>query len=70
MSKPDNKTKFEDGQYYRLGPKTTDEVIAYFYYNPDAEEWGFGFNIADGGGFLPAFDLSTAMVEKVNLVTA
>jgi len=33
--------------------------LAYLYKNPDMNnELGFGFNIADGGGFIPLFDLT------------
>ena len=31
---------------------------AYFYDNPDSGCEGFGFNIADGGGFLPVHDIT------------
>jgi len=55
--KKENKTKFTNG-FYRLTSSFNEETIAYFYYNPDAELWGFGFNISDGGGFIPAFDLT------------
>ena len=33
-------------------------TLAYYYENPDTHEWGYGFNIADGGGFIPEDDLS------------
>lgn len=36
----------------------TDEALGYYYFNPDAECYGFGFNIADGGGFLPESDVT------------
>lgn len=32
-------------------------TLAYYYEDFDAETWGFGFNIADGGGFIPENDL-------------
>ena len=39
---------------YRNGEKT----LAFFYYAPDIKQWGFGFNTADGGGFLALSDIS------------
>jgi hypothetical protein len=65
--KKNSETRFNPGCYYRFrkliadvetGPNEikrmhTDEALGYYYFNPDAECYGFGFNIADGGGFLP-----------------
>lgn len=53
----ENKTKFINHKYYQLIGVEGEVSIAYFYFNADSETWGFGFNIADGGGFLPAYDL-------------
>ena len=46
--------KFQEQTYYKLtNPETKVETIAYCYRNPDANnELGFGFNIADGGGWM------------------
>lgn len=53
-----NKESLTEGQYYLLiNSNTKEETIAYFYYNPDTESQGFGFNTADGGGFLSKSDL-------------
>lgn len=39
--------------------QTTNEITTVeYYYNKDIEEWGFGFNHKDGGGFLPLKDLN------------
>jgi len=38
--------------------KGKEKTLVYYYENPDTMEWGFGFNIADGGGFLPEKDLT------------
>ena len=35
-----------------------EKTLVYYYENPNTKEWGFGFNIADGGGFLPEKDLT------------
>lgn len=32
--------------------------LAFYYKNPDAGSWGFGFNIFEGGGFIPLSDVS------------
>lgn len=53
--------------YYKdsFNTKHEEKSLAYYYYNPDAECWGYGFNIKDGGGFLPEWDLTknTKIVE-------
>ncbi len=64
-------SEFRHGAYYRLyNKKTNEETIAYFYHNPDDKCDGFGFNTADGGGFLPLFDLKRddTIVEEVTLL--
>jgi hypothetical protein len=67
---------FKTGKHYKLTSKDGEATIAYFYNNPDFHmdpngdfdenkdysEKGFGFNIADGGGFLPLFDLTESSV--------
>ena len=61
---------FIGGKYYKLTSKHGEETIAYYYFNQDADSHGFGFNIADGGGFLPISDLiSKSKVELVNICT-
>ena len=44
-----------------------EKTLAYYYENPDTHEWGYGFNIADGGGFMPETDLTseTAVLPAV-----
>ena len=43
-----------------------DKSLAYLYRNPDMNnELGFGFNIADGGGFIPLFDLTKDTIIKL-----
>ncbi len=55
--------KYKPSSYYRLESKVTKEkTIAYYYYNPDAKCYGFGFNTADGAGFLPEWDVSDETV--------
>lgn len=65
-------SKLVAGLYYTLKAKNETNCVAYFYNNPDFHmnpngvveagkdysELGFGFNTADGGGFLPAFDIT------------
>ena len=49
--------KFERSWYWL--ESNGDKRLAYLYKNPDMNnELGFGFNIADGGGFIPLFDLT------------
>ena len=62
----------KQGKYYKLVSANGESVIGYFYNNPDFHlkenmipedgkdysQTGFGFNTADGGGFLPFYDLS------------
>ena len=38
-----------------------EKTLAYYYENPNAQQWGYGFNIADGGGFLPEDELDDAV---------
>lgn len=53
-------TKFHDQQFYYLWhADESDPVLVQYYCNPDTKQWGFGFNIHDGGGFLPADELTT-----------
>lgn len=53
------------GKHYKLTSKNGDVSIAYYYFNPDAELHGFGFNIADGGGFLPDYDISDSSIIEL-----
>ena len=51
--------------YYWLLKEEESPTLVYYYYNHDAGEKGFGFNIANGGGFLPESDLTDdTIVEK------
>jgi len=62
MSKPH--PKMPPG-YYWLMNKTEVPIIVEYYCNPDAGkygQWGFGFNISDGGGFIPQNELTSDSV--------
>ncbi len=64
--------KLKENTYYKMTGASGDEVIGYYYNNPDAlmnpnepvvegkdySALGFGFNAADGGGFLPIFAMA------------
>ena len=65
-----NKSKLKLGRYYRLSHPMTEEVtLGYFYLNPDAKCAGFGFNTADGGGFVGIDDLLTdTVLQLVDIV--
>ena len=52
---PDTK---QSGYYLMYNPSyPQDECLVRYYYNPDAKCWGYGFNIADGCGFIPENDV-------------
>lgn len=55
--------------WYRLHSRDGSEyTIVYLYTNPDTMIRGFGFNIKDGGGFLPVNDVGKdCWVEPLNL---
>lgn len=45
-----------------------EECVVELYTNPDNSERGLGFNIRDGGGFVPLFDLkSTSTLTPISL---
>ncbi len=48
--------------YYWLLEEGKSPCLVYYYEN--AGKWGFGFNIVDGGGFLPESDLTADTVVK------
>jgi len=52
------KTVLVAGLFYTLTSEAGEITNAYFYNNPDSDCAGFGFNIADGGGFLPEYDIT------------
>jgi len=56
--------KYKEKTHYKLTSKEGEETIAYCY---DLEgSLVFGFNIADGGGFLPVADLmDSAVIEEI-----
>ena len=56
--------------YYKLiNTNTKEETIVYFYHNEDADCDGFGFNTADGGGFLPLDHLAeSTIVKKLQII--
>lgn len=53
-----------EGYYHLHTPSEDSPTLAKLYINPDAQCEGFGFNIADGGGFIAADDVS----EKTRIV--
>jgi hypothetical protein len=64
---------FEDGWCYLYSDaEDSDPSLVYYYENPDTGLRGFGFNIKDGGGFLPEGDInpSTRMTRVSILVVA
>lgn len=48
----------KQGWYWLI--RDDEKSLVYYYQNPNTDEWGFGFNIKDGGGFLPADDITEA----------
>ena len=55
--------------FYLLTSELQQDTVAYYYYNPDMNCCGFGFNTADGGGFLPETHLSKkTYVYPIHLV--
>lgn len=48
----------EDGWYRLVHPGEPRDCVVRVYSNPDNQERGIGFNIADGGAFMPIWDLS------------
>lgn len=55
-----NPAELKEGHYYRIS-KYGDRrfCIVYCYRNPDCNnELGIGFNVADGGAWLPLWDIS------------
>ena len=49
---------FINGFYHLYSPYEKEPVLVYYYKIPETGESGFGFNLADGGGFLPENDLT------------
>ena len=61
--------EYTDGFYNLHCPTETTPVLVYCYVNPDTQERGFGFNISDGGGFVPLSDLTNeTRVTQVSIV--
>lgn len=54
------------GVFYTLTSVEGEVTNAYFYDNPDSDCEGFGFNIADGGGFLPEYDITDSTVISMS----
>lgn len=54
------------GLFYTLTSTAGEVTNAYFYNNPDSDCEGFGFNIADGGGFLPEYDITDSTVISMS----
>lgn len=51
--------------FYWISCKIEEPTIVYYYFNQDYQvnsdepgQWGFGFNIADGGGFIPDWEIT------------
>lgn len=66
---PVKKGKFRRGYYRLYHPSEDRPTLVYYYFNPDAKRWGFGFNIADGGGWVCEDDLSSeSTAVRVELV--
>lgn len=51
-------SELKEGYYYLVSEHEDEPTLAHGYYNHDAKAFGFGFNIYDGGGFLPLSDVS------------
>lgn len=60
---------FINGNHYQFTSSHGEKTIVYFYYNPDAKCNGFGFNIADGGDFLPMSDLTNKTIVNELKIT-
>lgn len=61
--------RFTLGRYYQLINCDGEESIAYYYHHPDLKVNGFCWNVADGAGFIPEYDLrSDTKVREVELV--
>jgi len=43
--------------WYILEADNGERCLTYFYKHPELKNYGFGFNVKDGGGFLPLYDL-------------
>ena len=58
----------EAGKYYWISkPDGSDKCLVYCYINPDfgdGTQLGIGFNIADGGGWIPLWDVPKETVVK------
>ena len=49
---------YKQGFYWLLSDGESPTLV-FFYFNKDAGKAGFGFNTFEGGGFLPADDLTS-----------
>ena len=58
----------EAGKYYWVSkPDGSEKCLVYCYVNPDFQDGttlGIGFNIADGGGWVPLWDVPRETVFK------
>ncbi len=64
------KGRFREGYYKMYSPVESKSVVVYYYFCDDAKCWGFGYNVHDGGGFLPEWDLEAGVIlTHVKLVT-
>ena len=48
----------KEGYYWLTNVQYKETSLVYYYKNPDTDQYGFGFNIRDGCGFLPERDLT------------
>lgn len=54
--------------YYWLLREGESPCLVYYYENLETKEMGFGFNVVDGGGFLPEGDLVEDSVVKEAII--
>lgn len=61
----DLKKSLVTSTYYYLISINNERTLVYCYINPDTSLLSFGFNVADGGGCMPCYDVSddTIIVE-------
>ena len=50
--------EYADGFYYLYTPVEPEPVLVRHYYSSDMQCNVFGFNVHDGGGILPVWDLT------------
>ncbi len=64
------KGRFREGYYKMFSPTEKESVLVDYYFCDDKQCWGFGFNIRNGGGFLPEWDIEAGVIlTLVKVVT-